>query len=98
MSLCGTDGDTADLTSKAIPEKDLAQLTTQHELAAAWTALVPTFPSDHIHVLPSIQHAVNLVHDFRAADEQAQVDVLVSGSLHLVGGVIEVAGLSQVAL
>ena len=29
---------------------------------------------------------------------QMDVDVLVSGSLHLVGGTIEVAGLSEVAL
>lgn len=56
---------------------------------------MPAFSSDHIHVLPSIQHAVNLVHGLRGL---AQVDVLVSGSLHLVGGVIEVAGLSEVAL
>jgi len=88
-----------DLTSKSIPEKDLAQLTTQHELAAAWSSLIPTFPSDHIHVLPSIQHAINLLHDIYTEDELSQhVDVLVSGSLHLVGGVIEVAGLSEVAL
>lgn len=98
LGTCETHWDIADLTSKSIPEKDLAQLTTQHELAAAWAELVPGFPVDNIHVLPSIQHAVNLVHDLRAADAQAQVDVLVSGSLHLVGGVIEVAGLSEVAL
>ncbi|KAH9843865.1 FolC bifunctional protein [Rhodofomes roseus] len=87
-----------DLTSKSIPEKDLAHLTTQHELATAWASLIPSFPSHHIHVLPSIQHAINLVHDLRTTDEQSKVDVLVSGSLHLVGGVIEVAGLSEVAL
>ncbi|KAH9938593.1 FolC bifunctional protein [Fomitopsis serialis] len=88
-----------DLTSKSIPEKDLAQLTTQHELAAAWSSLIPTFPSDHIHVVPSIQHAVNLVHEILTENELSQVvDVLVSGSLHLVGGVIEVADLSEVAL
>ncbi|KZT71613.1 FolC bifunctional protein [Daedalea quercina L-15889] len=87
-----------DLTSKSISERDLTQLTTQHELAAAWSSLIPPFPSNHIHVLPSIQHAIKLVHDLLAADEQSGVDVLVSGSLHLVGGVIEVAGLSKVAL
>ena len=51
----------ADLTTLAIPESDLTQLKTQNELAAAWSALVPTFPKEHVHVLPSIEHAVNVV-------------------------------------
>ena len=86
-----------DLTTKAIPESDLAQLKTQNELAAAWTALVPEFPKENVHVLPSIEHAVNVVRDLDASGDKA-VDVLVAGRLHLVGGVIEVAGLSDVAL
>lgn len=86
-----------DLTTVALTEADLVQLKTQHELAAAWTTLVPSFPKDNIHVLPSIEHAVNVVRELNASGEKA-VDVLVAGSLHLVGGVIEVAGLSDVAL
>ncbi|KAJ7765018.1 Mur ligase [Mycena maculata] len=81
-----------DLTTLAIPEADLAQLKTQHQLASAWSSLIPTFPAENIHVLPSIEHSVNLV---RKLDSDAgQANVLVAGSLHLVGGVIEVAGLS----
>ncbi|KAI0832486.1 FolC bifunctional protein [Trametes gibbosa] len=86
-----------DLTTLAIPESDLAHLKTQHELADAWSTLLPSFPKRNIHVLPSIEHAVNVVRHFSASGEK-QVDVLVAGSLHLVGGVIEVAGLSHVAL
>ncbi|KAI0650676.1 FolC bifunctional protein [Trametes meyenii] len=86
-----------DLTSLAIPEADLAHLKTQHELATAWSSLLPSFPKENIHVLPSIEHAVNVVRKLEASDEKA-VDVLVAGSLHLVGGIIEVAGLSHVAL
>ncbi|KAI0638249.1 FolC bifunctional protein [Trametes polyzona] len=86
-----------DLTTLAIPESDLAHLKTQHELADAWASLVPSFPKEKIHVLPSIEHAVNVVRKASAAGE-TEVDVLVAGSLHLVGGVIEVAGLSHVAL
>ncbi|KAI0774338.1 FolC bifunctional protein [Fomes fomentarius] len=86
-----------DLTTLAIPEADLAHLKTQNELASAWSSLVPTFPKENIHVLPSIEHAVNIVRKLNASD-QRPVDVLVAGSLHLVGGVIEVAGLSDVAL
>ncbi|KAL1722398.1 Mur ligase [Schizophyllum commune] len=81
-----------DLTTKAIPESDLAELKTQQQLASAWRELVPDFPSEHVHVLPSIEHAVKIVRS-SGADQ-----VLVTGSLHLVGGVIEVAGLSDVAL
>lgn len=82
-----------DLTAKSIHEADLAALKTQQELANAWMARLPGFDPNRIHVLPSIQHAIRIV---RSLDDP--VDVLVTGSLHLVGGVIEVAGLSDVAL
>lgn len=49
--------------------------------------LNPSFNPDQAHVVPSIQHAVNIV---RGLGKQ---EVLVAGSLHLVGGVMEVAGL-----
>ncbi|KAJ7129519.1 FolC bifunctional protein [Mycena epipterygia] len=81
-----------DLTTLAIPEADLAQLKTQHQLSAAWSSLIPTFPVENIHVLPSIEHSVNLVRQLEA--DAGHATVLVAGSLHLVGGVIEVAGLS----
>ncbi|KZT12772.1 FolC bifunctional protein [Laetiporus sulphureus 93-53] len=87
-----------DLTTFAIPTDDLAHLQTQHDLATAWSSLLFAFPSDHVHVLPSVEHAIKLVYNLRAESAERQTDVLVSGSLHLVGGVIEVAGLSQVAL
>ncbi|KAJ7094626.1 FolC bifunctional protein [Mycena belliarum] len=81
-----------DLTTLAIPDADLAELKTQNQLALAWSSLIPTFPSGNIHVLPSIEHAVNLIRRLESGTDP--VDVLVAGSLHLVGGVIEVAGLS----
>ncbi|KAI6152163.1 Mur ligase [Pisolithus tinctorius] len=84
-----------DLTSRALSNADLLHLTTQHELAATWSQLIPTFPSDAIHVLPSIEHAVQTV---RRVSNAERIDVLATGSLHLVGGVIEVAGLASVAL
>ncbi|EMD40678.1 hypothetical protein CERSUDRAFT_80327 [Gelatoporia subvermispora B] len=87
-----------DLTTIAIPESDLSHLKTQHELADAWASLVPSFPSERIHVRPSIEHAVKIIHGRRSASSERPVDVLVAGSLHLVGGVIEVAGLADVAL
>lgn len=84
-----------DLTSRALSNADLLHLTTQHELAATWSQLIPTFPSDAIHVLPSIEHAIQTV---RRVSNTERIDVLATGSLHLVGGVIEVAGLALVAL
>lgn len=86
-----------DLTTHAIAESDLAQLKTQQDLASAWKALVPSFPASNVHVLPSIEHAVRIVRGVSGKDKK-DVDVLVAGSLHLVGGVIEVADLASVAL
>lgn len=84
-----------DLTTLAIPEDDLAKLKTQHQLATTWSTLVPNFPASQIHVLPSVEHAVNEIGKIRSSEP---IQVLVAGSLHLVGGVIEVSGLSDVAL
>jgi folylpolyglutamate synthase len=84
---------TPDLATKSLSDTELTQLKTQNELANAWRSILPNFPDDHIHVLPSIEHAINIVRD-----QVAPTDVLVAGSLHLVGGVIEVAGLTDVAL
>lgn len=50
-----------------------------------------------MYVLPSIEHAVKLVKRLRDENDKS-VDVLVTGSLLLVGGLIEVAGLTKAAL
>lgn len=86
-----------DLTSKAIDPNDLSALATQHQLADAWSALVPAFTKERIHVVPSIEHAVRIVRD-EAQKDEGEVEVLVAGSLHLVGGVMEVAGLAEQAI
>jgi len=87
-----------DLTTYAVSDFDLSHLTVQNELAAAWPSMAPSFPSSNIHVLPSIEHAIGVVRNLEKQDCDMSLDVLVTGSLHLVGGVIEVAGLSDVAL
>lgn len=78
-----------DLTSNALDPNDVSQLATQHALREAWLKLNPSFPSEKVHVVASIEHAVNIV---RGLGEK---QVLVAGSLHLVGGVMEVAGLQD---
>ena len=87
----------AELTTVAMTDDEKLHLKTQRELADAWSSLIPSFSKDSIHVLPSIEHAVNVVRKLEVSGENP-VDVLVAGSLHLVGGVVEVAGLSDVAL
>ena len=67
----------------------------QKELKQAWLTLVPSFSEDRVHVLPSIQDAVHKVRDLESADPVHKLDALVVGSLYLVGGTIEVAGLSE---
>ncbi|KAI0081843.1 Mur ligase [Panus rudis PR-1116 ss-1] len=84
-----------DLTTHAIAESDLAQLKTQKLLASAWKSLIPSFPEERVHVLPSVEHAVNLI---REQEAHGKIDALITGSLHLVGGAIEVANLADVAL
>lgn len=85
-----------DLNNKTVAADDLAALKTQQELASAWASHIPSYPKSDILVLPSIEHAVRSIDGFSV--EKQPIQILVSGSLHLVGGVIEVAGLSKVAL
>ncbi|KAG2156192.1 FolC bifunctional protein [Suillus clintonianus] len=80
-----------DLTSAAMDTTDNLNLKTQREIESAWNKLVPAY-SGTVHVLPSIEDAVE------EARKTFNVSVLVTGSLHLVGGVIEVAGLAERAL
>jgi folylpolyglutamate synthase len=80
-----------------MPQSDLEELKTQHQLAAVWSKLHPGYPLDCIHVLPSVEHAVKEVEASKSNSDN-RTQVLVTGSLHLVGGLIEVAGLLEVAL
>lgn len=84
------------MTAVSLPPDDLAKLKTQHQLADAWVSLVPSFPKERIHVLASVEHAIRTVKGPSAVEGDSKV--LVAGSLHLVGGVIEVAGLADAAL
>lgn len=86
----------ADLTSRSMSTADLEELKKQHELADIWIELLPTFPPDAIHVVASIEHAIQRLQ--KLSNPSDKTSVLVTGSLHLVGGIIEVAGLSPVAL
>lgn len=68
----------------------------QTRLRAAWVDLIPSFPKSNIHVLPTVEHAFNQV--IQVHQSTKPLSVLVTGSLHLVGGMIEVAGLGELVL
>jgi folylpolyglutamate synthase len=68
-------------------------LTVQNDLANAWFKLFPEYPKGRVHRLPSIEHAVQLI---GSQNGSAETHILVAGSLHLVGGMIEAASLSEV--
>jgi len=84
-----------DLTSVKLATAEHTGPSTQDQLKQVWSNVVKEFPVDAIHSLPSIEHAIRKVREHSAAKP---TQILVTGSLHLVGGVIEVAGLSSVAL
>lgn len=74
-------------------------LKTQHNLANCWgkqVGLVTGSESEQVKsmVLPSIEHTVNWIDDYvkESGDDVKDVQVLVTGSLHLVGGVQSILG------
>ncbi|GAA5886902.1 hypothetical protein JCM16303_006754 [Sporobolomyces ruberrimus] len=86
-----------DLTSNAYHAHDLETLSLQHELASAWRELntkstESSAPQAQIHVLSSIQEAVETIRGYEV-EGGTEKQALVTGSLHLVGGVMAVADL-----
>jgi folylpolyglutamate synthase len=74
-------------------------LTNQRGLAKAWKELVPHFPEEQVHVSPSIEETVDIVRKLEQSTPDARpIQVLTTGSLHLIGGVMNVAGLSEFAM
>jgi folylpolyglutamate synthase len=74
----------ADLVSINSNKEDVDSLKVQRELAAAWDGIDPEAA---VHVFPTVEEAVAKARELAA---EAKAEVLVTGSLHLVGGVIEV--------
>lgn len=74
----------ADLVSINTNKSDVDTLKVQKELAGSWDSIDPNAT---VHVLSTIEEAISKARELAPND---QVEVLVTGSLHLVGGVIEV--------
>ena len=76
----------ADLVSINTNQHDVGSLKVQRELANTWDQIDP---ESEVHVVGTIEEAVKRAREL-AASADGTVDVMVTGSLHLVGGLIEV--------
>lgn len=74
----------ADLVSINTNKDDVSSLRVQQELARTWDGIDP---QSIVHVVSTIEEAVCRARDISAG---RKVEVLTTGSLHLVGGLIEV--------
>ena len=75
-----------DLVSVNANAEDVHELRVQKGLAEAWKGIDE---ETEVTVLRTIEEAVNLVREISAGGDE-EVMVLVTGSLHLVGGFLEV--------
>lgn len=73
-----------DLVSINTSKSDVDSLRVQRELASTWGTIEP---NTEVHVVNTIEDAVNMVREIAGS---SKTEVLVTGSLHLVGGCIEV--------
>ncbi|KAK5163094.1 uncharacterized protein LTR77_010878 [Saxophila tyrrhenica] len=76
----------ADLVSMNTNAHDISSLKVQKDLAATWDKIDP---DASVHVTGTIEEAVALARSI-AGESAGKVDVMSTGSLHLVGGLIEV--------
>lgn len=77
----------ADLTSINTNASDVETLSVQNALANTWRDVDP---SAEVKVVKTVEEAVTFARSVAAGENKEEVKVLVTGSLHLVGGVIEV--------
>jgi folylpolyglutamate synthase len=73
-----------DLVSMNTNKHDVTSLRVQEELAVTWRTIDP---HAQVHVLGTIEEAVSKARELTTGDDAA---ILATGSLHLVGGLIEV--------
>jgi folylpolyglutamate synthase len=76
----------ADLVSINTNKHDIDSLKVQRELANTWDRIDP---DSEVHVVGTIEEAIKRARELAESVDGA-VDVMVTGSLHLVGGLIEV--------
>ena len=74
-----------DLVNLNSDPSELRSMVLQQDMAQTWRRLDPT---SETMVVPSIQDAVEFIR--RIDDGKTEIDVFVTGSFHLVGGMVTV--------
>ncbi|GAM40504.1 folylpolyglutamate synthetase [Talaromyces pinophilus] len=76
-----------DLVSVGANASEVEKLSVQHTLAESWKEIDPEAQT---LVFSTIEEAVDFVRDFSKQSDEAPIRTLVTGSLHLVGGFLDV--------
>ena len=82
----------ASVDSKNLTVSATDAVAMQNSLAEAWKERIPAFNSDKIHVVPTIEDAVEWVADY--AQHTDKVQVLTTGSLIMVGNTLTALGVA----
>jgi folylpolyglutamate synthase len=74
----------AEFENRNANDKEVKELKVQKGFANVWAA---TDSSAKVHITSTVQEAIELVQDF-SEQQDSTTDILVTGSIHLVGGVL----------
>ena len=65
----------------------------QKTLAEAWKERMDTFNAENVHVVPSIEDAMEWIVDYSQKESSKQIQVLTTGSLIMVGNTLTALGI-----
>lgn len=85
------EGYTTDNTNKTVSMEEVTSV--QQACAQAWKEQVPDFKAENVHVVGTIEDAVDFAVDLSKQNEQVPVQVLTTGSLIMVGNTLTVLGI-----
>lgn len=85
------EGYTTDNTNKTVSMEEVVSV--QQALAKSWKEHVPDFSNDHVHVVGTIEDAVDFAVDLSKKSSDKHVQVLTTGSLIMVGNTLTVLGI-----
>ncbi|KAI9269255.1 Mur ligase [Phascolomyces articulosus] len=86
-------GYTADSKNMNVTKADAVAM--QKILADAWKERMPTFDTDKVHIVPTIEDAVDWVAEYsQKVPSEQKVQVLTTGSLIMVGNTLTALGVS----
>ncbi|KAJ8654726.1 hypothetical protein O0I10_009617 [Lichtheimia ornata] len=84
-------GYTADSNNKTVSQEDAVAM--QKTLAEAWKERMDTFEPERVHVVPSIEDAMEWIVDYSQKEPSKHVQVLTTGSLIMVGNTLTALGI-----